>query len=116
MMRQDVEAPTESDDLLVSGFSFGSSGSVVDERVKLLNHSHPLFKTDNATACSKLDEATHGTIFAATIKPCAHRKDGRSAWLALVSSHAGEDEWEKLHKEKLAFLMNAKWNGKSYSL
>ena len=37
-------------------------------------------------------------------------------YIALVSSHAGDDKWEKLQKDKMKFLMNTKWNGKDYSL
>ena len=34
----------------------------------------------------------------------------------MVSSHAGEDKWEQLQKDKHRFLMNMKWNGRNYSL
>ena len=116
VIREDENVPAEATDPLVAGSAFGESGSVIDELVNRLDHAHPLFKTDNASVYSKLDEATRGTIFGATIKPHANRKNGRAAWLSLISSHAGEDKWEKEHKVKLAFLMNQTWNGKSYSL
>ena len=63
-----------------------------------------------------LEEATRGSIYASTVKPHSRRKDGRAAWSAMVSSHAGKDKWEQLQKEKTKFLMNTKWNGKTYSL
>ena len=34
----------------------------------------------------------------------------------MVSSHAGQDKWEQLQKDKTKFLMNTKWNGRSFSL
>ena len=34
----------------------------------------------------------------------------------MVSSHAGQDKWEQLQKEKLNFMMQNKWNGRVYSL
>jgi hypothetical protein len=64
-----------------------------------------------------LEEATRGTVYASTVKPYSCKKDGRTAWNSMVSSHAGEDKWEQLHKkDKTKFLHNMKWNGKKYSL
>ena len=34
----------------------------------------------------------------------------------MVSSHAGDDKWEQLYKDRSKFLMNTKWNGKNFSL
>ena len=79
-VREDENVPAEATDPLVAGSVFGESGSVIDELVNRLDHAHPLFKTDNASVYSKLDEATRGTIFGATIKPHANRKNGRAAW------------------------------------
>ena len=63
-----------------------------------------------------LEEATRSTIYANTIKPFSRSKDGRKAWLAMVSSHIGDDKWEQLQKDKMKFLMNTTWNRKTYSL
>ena len=65
---------------------------------------------------SLLDEATRGTIYAPTIKPFSRTKHGRNAWNAIVTSHAGDDKWEQVKKDKMKFLMNAKWNGRTFSL
>ena len=46
----------------------------------------------------------------------SRRRDGRSAWKALVSSHAGNDKWEQLQKENSRWIMNTKWNGRVYTL
>ena len=35
-------------------------------------------------------------------------RNGRAAWEALISSHAGPDKWEKMQKDKNKFLMNTK--------
>lgn len=116
IIRESDGVPAEADDPLTLGCAYGTSGSVTDELISRLSHIHPLFKTDNASVYSKLEQATRGTIFAATIKPYANAKNGRAAWHALINSHAGDDKYEKLHKEKLAFLMHQIWNGKQYSL
>ena len=116
VIRDDEQVPSEVDDPLLIGSAFGRSGSVLEELVTRLSHTDPLFKSDNSAVYSLLEEATRGTVYAPTIKPYARKKDGRSAWLSLISSHAGKDKWEKLQKDKMLFLMNTKWNGKVYSL
>jgi len=81
-----------------------------------MNHTDPLFKTDNSSVYSMLEIASRATIYATTIKPFSRSKDGRGAWKAMLSSHVGDDKWEQMQREKLKFLMNSQWNGKSYSL
>lgn len=34
----------------------------------------------------------------------------------MVSSHAGKDKWKLLQKDTMHFLMNTKWNVKTFSL
>ena len=116
VIRDDENVTPEVDDPLQPGRAFGESGSVIDEMIGRLNHTDPLFKSDNALVYSMLEEATRGTIYAPTIKPFARLKNGRGAFLALVQSHAGDDKWEQVKKNKLNFLMNTKWNGRTYSL
>ena len=75
-----------------------------------------MFRSDNNTVYSLLEEATRGTIYAPTIKPYGRTKNGRAAWFTIVSSHAGDHKWEQIVKDRMSFLMNTKWNGRSYSL
>ena len=116
VIRDKVTLPTEVEDPLLAGKSYGSSGSVLDELIARLKHDDPLFKADNAAVYSMLEEATRGTVYASTVKPHSRKKDGRTAWNSMVSSHAGNDKWEQLHKDRSKFLMNTKWNGKNFSL
>ena len=116
VIRDDVVPPPEEDDPLQAGKAYGSSGTVVDELIARLSHEDPLFKSDNALVYSMLEEATRGTVYSPTVKPHSRRKDGRSAWLSMISSHAGTDKWEQLQKDRSRFLMNTKWNGRNYSL
>ena len=108
VIRSNVAVPEEANDPLISGRAFGASGSILDEMISRLNHTDPLYKSDNNLVYSLLDEATRGTIYAPTIEPFARAKNGRDTWNAIVSSHAGEDKWELVRKEKLNFLMNHK--------
>ena len=116
VIRADVNVVPELNDPLLPGCSYGASGSVMEELISRLNHTDSLYQTDNALVFSLLDEATRNTIYYPTIKPFARAKDGRGAWNALIASHAGDDKWENLRKEKTNFLMNTKWNGRVYSL
>ena len=66
---------------------------------------------------SQLQELfTPGTDYSSTVKPYQKGKNGRAAWLLMVSSHAGQDKWEQMQKDKMKFIMNTKWNGCIYSL
>ena len=55
-------------------------------------------------------------MYASTVKSFSQSKNGRDAWFAMLTSHAGDDKWEQLQKDKMKFMMNTKWNGKTYSL
>ncbi len=93
VIREVADVPSEIEDPLSPGKAFGESGSVVDELIKRMSHTNPLFKHDNAMVFALLDQATRGTIYSTTIKPYSRKKDGRSAYLTLIASHAGKDKW-----------------------
>ena len=116
VIRENVTPPDEAEDPLEQGLPYGSAGSIILERVARLNHAGALYKHDNAKVHEMLENATRGTPYAPTIKPSSRAKDGRAAYLAIVSSHAGKDKFEQLHKEKLKFLADTKWNGRQYAL
>ena len=103
-------------DPLLLNKAYGSSGSILEDLISRSSHSHPLFKTDNATVYNAIEEATRVSIYATTIKSFARKKDGRGAWLSIVTSHVGVDKWERIQKECSSWLMTAKWNGKKYPL
>jgi len=103
-------------DPLIALKAYGSSGSILEDLINRSSHDHPLFKNDNATVFGHIEEASRGSIYITTIKPFARRKDGRGAWMALVTSHVGTDKWEKIQKDNSAWLISAKWTGKKYAL
>ena len=70
-------------------------GSVKSEMIARLSHTHALFRDDNAKVYHFLEEVTRTTIYSSTLTPFKRRKDGRGAYLALLSQHAGDDKWEK---------------------
>ena len=96
LIRETREVTPEAEDPLQEGKAYGSS--------------------DNATLYTLLEEATRNYTYAPTIKPFARTKNGRDAWLALVTSHVGIDKWEKIERDNSSWLINSKWNGKRFSL
>ena len=103
VIREKEAVPTDIEDPLLLFKSYGSSGSVIQELIDRLDHTNPLFKTDNGMIYSMLEVATRTSIYAYTIKPFSRTKDGRKAWRAMVASHVGDDKWEHLQREKLRF-------------
>ena len=116
LVRANDDVPIEAEDPLINGKPYGEAGSVIDELINRLDLSDVLSKQDNSTLYSMLEEATRGTIYATTVTSNSRGKDGRKAWLAMTSSHAGDDKWDSLFTEKSKFIMNVKWNGRNYSL
>ena len=60
-----------------------------------------------------MEEATRGTVYAASIKPFQPGKDGRGAWLALTNQYAGKDKWEAELKKQDDLLHTRIWKGQS---
>ena len=70
-------------------------GSVEEELIAPLSHTHSLFRDDNKMVYDFLEAVTRSTIYAASIKPSQRTKNGRKAYTALIAQHAGEDKWER---------------------
>ena len=88
-------------------------GSIEEEMIEFVSHSHPLFKNDSASVCYYLEEATRSTQYASSIKPYQRNKNGRDAWLAIVRQYAGKDKWDKEIKLQDDFLHTSQWKGQS---
>ena len=86
-------------------------GSVEAELIARLSHNHPLFRDDNQKVFHLLEEATRNTAYGATIKPFSRTKNGRDAYLALISQHAGRDKWEKELRTQENFMKTRVWKG-----
>ena len=66
------------------------NGSVEGDLIERASHNHGLFPEDNNEVYFKLEEATHSTMYAGTIKPHQKTKNGRAAFMALKSQYAGQ--------------------------
>ena len=67
-------------------------GSVEGELIARLSHTSPIYRDDNAKLFDYLEEATWGIIVAASLMSFRTRKDGRGAFFAVMSQHAGPDK------------------------
>ena len=70
-------------------------GSVAEEMVQRIAHTHPLYRVDNALGYSQLVTPTLGTQYASTIAPFKRTKDERGALAALKVQFAGRAYWDK---------------------
>ena len=81
------------------------------------SHNHPNYRVDNEKVYFKLEEATRGTRYAASLKPFQRRKDGRGAFFAITTQHAGDNKWNAEIVKQYALLHNKKWKGnRSFTL
>ena len=87
--------------------------SVEGDMIARSSHLHGLYKDNNATVYYKLEEATRTTTYAALIAPFQKKKDGRAAFLALVSQYAGADKWQVEIKRQDEILHTRTWKGQT---
>jgi hypothetical protein len=102
----------------ISAITAGAPHSVEHEAIEIeltarASHTHALYREDNSTAYYKLEEAMRATSYAASIKPFQRTKNGRGAWLALLTQYAGKDKWEAKIKRHRQLLHTRLWKGKS---
>ncbi len=116
VLRDEVAVPPEADDPLDANSYYGASGSLLDKLIACLPHNGAIFKNDNATVYMLVEKSARGTSVESTVKTFSRRKDGRSAFFALISNHAGDTKYRSISKKRLHLLQNIKWNGRSFPL
>ena len=104
VLREEPEVPDEVIDPLLPNCYYGESGSLIAELESRLSHSGPIFKNDNATVYMKIEEDARRTSVESTIKSFSRRKDGRGAFQALISNHAGDVKHCSISKKRLNLL------------
>jgi hypothetical protein len=112
VVRPDVAPPAPTPPLLTD-LPYSASRSVEDELILLASHTHPLYRDDNELLYFKIEEATRGTEYAASIRPFQRRKNGRDAFLAIISQFAGPDKWQAELTKQDNLLHERKWTGQS---
>ena len=88
-------------------------GTVEDELIARTSHSHPLYMNDNGEVFDILETALRNTVFSATIVHFRKSRNGRGAYLSLVSQHAGDDVWQQTISSADEYLKNRRWSGTS---
>ena len=110
----EVDALHEDDGVVMA--YYGSSGSLLAELQKRLPHTGTIYKTDNNSIYIMVEQATRDTSVASTVKAFYPTKDGRKAFLDLISNHAGDEKYRAIAKKHLNFLQNTKWTGRQIPL
>ena len=78
-----------------------------------VSHTNGLFRTNSAAVYYKLEEKTRTIAYVASITLVQPKKDGRAAFLALVSQYAGDDKWEVELKKQDNLIHTHLWKGQS---
>ncbi len=87
--------------------------SIEEEMMHCVPHTHNLYKADNNALFRLIDVMVVVHEVSATIAPFRRMLDGRGAFLAIKSQHAGRHVWDKIAKDALTLLKGRKWNGQS---
>lgn len=111
VIRAEATVPAAAPRLATNRPYSAEHGSVEGELIARLSHDHPLFRDDNAKVYYFLEEATRSTQYSSSLKPYQRAKDGRAAFMALISQHAGVDKWERELKSQETFLTTRVWKG-----
>ncbi len=111
VIRDVAVPPNNPPDLAVGQPHSASGGSILADLTSRLSHASALYARDDAAIFSALEEATRGTKYANAIKPYESRRDGRSAYLALLSNHAGDDKWDAIWETAETYVTSKKWDG-----
>ena len=116
VLRLDPTFTNDVMNLLFPGCYYGENGSLISELEYCLPHGRPIFKNDNATVYTKIEEDARGTSLESIIKSFSRHKDRRGTFQAFTSNHAGEVKYRAISKKRLNIFQNIKWNGRDYPL
>ena len=70
---------------------------LIEQELKFcVAHDHTLGKSDNNALYQVIDCAVAGHDVSATVAPFCRKQDGREAYLAIVTQHAGKSVWDRV--------------------
>ena len=87
--------------------------SIMDELIAHFPHEGPAYEADNAQVFSLLAATLSGTSSMASITRYQRTRNGRQAYLDLVTHNLGSAKWEKTVKAAENVLSSRIWNGKN---
>ena len=112
-IREDVNTPNPLPALVTDKpWSIGKT-SVVEELIDHFLHEGPAYDADNAQAFNLLATALGGTAAMAFITRYQHTRNGRQAYLDLLTHNMGSAKWEKTIKTAENVLSSRVWNAKN---
>jgi hypothetical protein len=110
VIRDNETVTPEADEPLMMDKPYSEEhGSVRGELIARLSHDTTVFKDDQAAIYNALEESFRGTIVGPTILPHKKGKNGRDAWMATISQHAGKAKWEGEIKTEELILQTRKY-------
>ena len=113
VIRQEVDAPNPLPALVTDKpWSVGKT-SVIEELIDHFPHEGPAFDADNAQVFNLLAIALAGTTAMASITRYQRNRNGRQAYLDLVTHNMGSAKWEKTIETAENVLSSRIWNGKN---
>ena len=85
--------------------------SIEQEMKNRVRHDHTLAKSDNSKLFQMIEKSVQGHDVSATIAPYKRKEDGRGAFLAIKSQHAGKAVWDRVVREANSRLQTQTWSG-----
>ena len=113
VIRETVETPNPLPALVVDKPWSQGKTSVMDELISYFPHEGPAYEADNAQVFNLLAAALSGTSAMASITRHQRSRDGRQAYLDLVTHNLGSAKWEKTVEAAEQVLSSRVWNGKN---
>ena len=86
IMRTNAQVAMPAPPLMVGQPHSEEHGSIESGMVAHASHDHPSYRDDNSEVYFKLEEATCGTNYTASIKPFLHAKDSCGVFNTLTAS------------------------------
>ena len=109
---RDLDVPPTQLPALANGMLHSTEvRSVQYELIARALHTHPNYCNNNDKVYSKMEEATHSTSYAASIKPLQRQRNGQAAYLAIIRQYAGANKWTLEISKYDSLLHNNKWKG-----
>ena len=87
--------------------------SFAEEMIARTTHDHPSYTTDNEALYHIISNALNDTPFMTSIKRHRSRKNGRGAYMDLVTHHSGTTKWNDLASTSDKRATTLVWNGRS---
>ena len=87
--------------------------SIEQEMRIRVTHNHTLGRSDNSKLFQLIEKSVQGHDVSATIAPFKQTEDGRAAFLAIKSQHAGKAVWDWNAKDALTVLTTRTWSEKT---